>query len=69
MKNQVQQQPTPLHDEPLQSTCPKPVVETQTPTTSVTQTSPVKDFEVYSYVFTFNHCNGQIYIYIYTSNY
>ncbi|KAL5233817.1 hypothetical protein ACI65C_001227 [Semiaphis heraclei] len=45
MKNQVQQQPISLHDAPLESTCPKPIVETQIPTTSVTQTSPVQDFK------------------------
>ncbi|XP_015380288.1 PREDICTED: uncharacterized protein LOC107174011 isoform X2 [Diuraphis noxia] len=43
MKNQVQQQFMPSHDVPLQSTCPKPDVETQIPPSSVTQTSPVKD--------------------------
>ncbi|XP_022172564.1 uncharacterized protein LOC111035307 isoform X2 [Myzus persicae] len=42
MKSQIQP-PMPLHDTP--SACPKPVIEPQIPTTSVTQTSPVKDFE------------------------
>ncbi|XP_015376701.1 PREDICTED: uncharacterized protein LOC107170983 [Diuraphis noxia] len=43
MENQVQQQPMPLQDVPLLSTCPKPVVETQILTISVTQTYPVND--------------------------
>jgi len=63
MKKPIQQQSTPLHDAPSQqSTCSKPVVETQLPIASVTQTSPVKDFEVYGYVFTFNDCNDHILI-------
>jgi len=68
MKNQVQQQPISSHDAPLESTCPIPVVETQIPTTSVTQTSPVQDVKVYSYVFTFNHYNGHKlkFLFIYT---
>ncbi|CAI6373224.1 unnamed protein product [Macrosiphum euphorbiae] len=46
MKKSIQQQSMPLHDAPSQqTTCSKPVVETQIPTASVTQTSPVKDFE------------------------
>jgi len=53
MKNHIQQQSMLLHDAPSQSTCPKPVVETQILTASVSQTSPVKDLEVYCYVFTF----------------
>lgn len=75
MKNQIQQQPMPSYDgkyveldEPLQSTCPE-LVETQIPTTSVTQMYPVKDDKVYRYVLTFNHYNGHklilIFIYIY----
>lgn len=65
MKNQIQQQSTLLHDAPSQSTCPKPVVEIQIPTTSVTQTSSVKDFEVYSHVFKFNDYIGHILIFTY----
>jgi len=65
MKKSIQRQSMPLHDAPSQqTTCSKPVVETQIPTASVTQTSPVKDFEVYSYVFTFNDCNDHILIFI-----
>ncbi|CAI6377496.1 unnamed protein product, partial [Macrosiphum euphorbiae] len=46
MKKSIQQQSMPLHDAPSQqTTCSKPVVQTQIPTASVTQTSPVKDFE------------------------
>ncbi|XP_008187398.1 uncharacterized protein LOC100169140 isoform X2 [Acyrthosiphon pisum] len=45
MKKPIQQQSMPLQDAPSQqSTCSKPVVDTQIPTASVTQTSPVKDF-------------------------
>jgi len=60
----------PLHDAPSQSTCPKPVVETQIPTSSVTQTSPVKDFEVYRWVFHLTIAMiAYSYLYnIYTSN-
>ncbi|KAL4089189.1 hypothetical protein QTP88_024251 [Uroleucon formosanum] len=43
IKNQIQQQSMPSHE--ASSTCPESVVETQIPTASVTQTSPVKDFE------------------------
>lgn len=51
MKNQIQQHVMPLHDEPSQSTCPEPVVQTQILAASITQKSPVKDFEVFSYDF------------------
>ncbi|XP_008184601.2 uncharacterized protein LOC100573606 [Acyrthosiphon pisum] len=45
MKNNIQQQSILEHDAPSQSTCPKPVVETQKLTASVAQTSPVKELE------------------------
>ncbi|XP_060861004.1 uncharacterized protein LOC132938015 [Metopolophium dirhodum] len=45
MKNQIQKHAMPLHDIPSQSTCPKPVVQTQILTASITQMSPVNDFE------------------------
>ena len=65
MKNQQQQQPMPLHDVSTQSLCPNPLAETQILSTPVTQSSPVNEFEVQTYVFTLNHCNGHILIFMY----
>jgi len=55
MKDQIQQHAMPLHDGPSQC-LPKPVKN------QITQMSQVKDFEVYSYVFTFKDCNDNILI-------